>query len=110
MRKKRKFYGAKPKGDSWVPSGEFFSCDDTDWTIYYSLRCSGNGYANFKVFSIGSVKSKANYWVGMNKGRTFNSDAMILRLRPELHEWAMSVMDRIYSQNVGPREVIEVAA
>lgn len=110
MRKKRKFCGAPPKGEQWSPSKEFFSCDGSDWTIYYSLRCVEDGYVNFKIFSLGLVQSKANYWIGMSHARTFNTDGALLELRPELYEWAHKVMRGIYSKNIGQRGIAEVAA
>lgn len=55
---------------------------------------------NFKVFSLGFVKSKANYWLGMNKDRLCNKDASLLELRKDLYCWAHTVMKGIYSDNV----------
>ena len=105
MRKKRKFCGAPPIGEQWEPSGRYFNCDGADWTIYYSLRCIEDGYMNFKVFSLGSVKSKANYWLGMNGGRLYNRDVPLLELRTDLYCWAHKVMKGIYSDNVGRLDV-----
>lgn len=102
MRKKRKFCGAPPNGEEWVPSQRFIECDGAEWTIYYSLRCLEDGYVNFKIFSLEPVKSKANYWLGVNQGRVYNRDAPLLELRTELNEWACEVMMGIYSEHAGP--------
>lgn len=84
MRMKTVWKGAAPKGSGWQLAGTV--SDGVKWAVW--LRDGGNGWVTVKLAAAGTVRGKANYWMGWNGARfarTVDYEALKAR-RPDLVE------------------------